>query len=364
MRRVLIALEVGDAYPSGLVRGLVYKDMFARRGYQATFVNRMDPVLEKCYTRKDALSRKLLAAGGGGALKVTNRLIGRLGERRIIRKARDVDVVYLLKTNSYRLVQRLRRSTRARLVFDLNDGLWLPRFSRFAGGRLLDILRSVDAVTSDNEYGCDYARQYNQHVYMVPEHPQLELFEAQRSHVRKNPDEVVIGWIGSPATAYNLFAIWEPLESLFARHPHITLRLVGVGYDPTAYPRFEKVRFSTLPFYEQAQMVHEVLHMDIGVFPLFDVEDSVARGIMKATIYMSGGAAVVASGIGASTRLIADGRNGMLARSGGEWLEKLELLVTQPNLRRAVADGGLALMREDYNIERSFSRLEQALLGT
>ncbi len=40
-------------------------------------------------------------------------------------------------------------------------------------------------------------------------------------------EKVVLGWVGSPGTAYNLFAAWEALERLFARHPGIELRLPG-----------------------------------------------------------------------------------------------------------------------------------------
>ncbi len=41
------------------------------------------------------------------------------------------------------------------------------------------------------------------------------------------------------------------------------------------------MRVTTLPFYSQEEMIREILRMDIGLFPLFDVEDSRARGILK-----------------------------------------------------------------------------------
>ena len=42
-------------------------------------------------------------------------------------------------------------------------------------------------------------------------------------------------------------------------------------------PLFENVRYSVLPEYSQQEMVREVLKMDIGLFPLFHVEDSFTR---------------------------------------------------------------------------------------
>ena len=108
-------------------------------------------------------------------------------------------------------------------------------------------------------------------------------------------------------------------------------------------------------------MVREVLDMDIGIFPLFDVEDSRVRGFLKALIYMSGGAAVVASPMGAVPQLIADGVNGLLASTRHQWIQALDRLVSNPALRRNLADSGLKTARYDYSFENSFRALCTAL---
>jgi glycosyltransferase involved in cell wall biosynthesis len=128
-------------------------------------------------------------------------------------------------------------------------------------------------------------------------------------------------------------------------------------------PRFERVRFTTVPAYTQATMIPELLAMDIGLFPLFDVEDSYARGIMKATVYMSAGLATICSAIGANNRLIDDGVNGLLARTPDEWYDKLEQLILDRDLRARLSQGGMETVRANYTIEHSFARLRTALLG-
>ena len=125
-------------------------------------------------------------------------------------------------------------------------------------------------------FGLAYARAHNAHTYLVPDPPQVELYESRRGRVARDPSTVVLGWVGNYDTAFNLYAIWEPLERLFERYDYITLRLLGVGHDRRVLPRFEKVRYSILPYYTQAELIDEVLKMDIGLFPLFDVEDESA----------------------------------------------------------------------------------------
>jgi glycosyltransferase involved in cell wall biosynthesis len=361
--RILIVTEAGDALPSGVVRGSVYREQFARHGLSVTFVPRQPPALMRLAVSPRRSVATLMRTGALRPAFVLSDAMARVNDRRIVTMAGEYDVVYLLKIGSYALVEQLRAATKARLVFDLNDSLWLRPNAGFADGRLDDILRGVDAVVSDNEYGMAYARKHNSSVYMVPEHPQVELFDAQRGTVRKRTDEVVLGWIGGPSTAFNLFSIWEPLERLFKAHDRIRLHLVGVGHFLTNIPRFEQVRFTTVPAYTQATMIPEVLSMDIGLYPLFDVEDSYARGIMKATIYMSAGLATICSAIGANTRLIDDGVNGMLARTPDEWFTKLEQLILDRDLRAHLGQGGLETIRSNYTIEHSFARLRTALLG-
>src|SRR3954451_22568802 len=40
-QRVLFVLEAGDAWPSGWVRGLVYRDLFIEHGYSVKYVSRL-----------------------------------------------------------------------------------------------------------------------------------------------------------------------------------------------------------------------------------------------------------------------------------------------------------------------------------
>jgi glycosyltransferase involved in cell wall biosynthesis len=361
-KRVLIITEAGKAWPSGWVRALIYQDLFRTRNIRVDYMTRQAPWLANLQGTAGPIFSRLLNAGLAGILSRLSVQIARAREQVITRWARKhYDAIYLQKTGSFELVCALRQVCDARLVFDLNDAVWLPANAAYAKGKVREILGAVDAVTCDNPHGLAFARSYNQNVFLVPDPAQFELFNQHRNCVPKSDTLLILGWIGGPFTLFNLFSIWEALEALFSRHEGITLRLVGTGYNRFLLPRFEKVRFSTVPYYSQSDMVREVLGMDIGLFPLFDVEDSLARGILKATIYMSGETAVIASPRGQLVELIQDGVNGMLANSTAEWIEKLELLITDHALRKRIAAAGLETVRRDYSLERSFECLLHAL---
>jgi glycosyltransferase involved in cell wall biosynthesis len=362
--RILIITEAGNARPSGMVRAFIYRELFRSRRMRVDYLSRQSPFLAGLSAREGFLFDRLLT---GGMLTLLlgrlNLFVARCRERMIVLYARrGYDVIYLQKAGSWYLTAKLKKATRARVVFDLNDGLWLPANADYADGKIREILRTVDAVTCDNPFGLTFARNYNANTFLVPDPAQVEKFDPYRASVPKSQNPLVLGWIGSPVTLCNLFAIWEALEEVFRRHDSIVLRLIGTGYNRALLPRFERVRYEVVPYYSPADMIRYVLSLSIGLFPQFDVEDSQARGLLKATIYMSGEAAVIASPRGQVPALIQDNLNGLWADSKAEWVEKLDRLIREPALRQRLAAAGLETVRRDFSLARTFECLLTALV--
>lgn len=354
MKKLLVVLEAGDSLPSGVIRGLAYEHLFAEHGFDAKFVSRRPAQL---FENRAFLLRKLVEFP-----PVRNRLMSRAiaaNEDRIRKLARDVDIIYLNKVSSHELLQDLLKDKHARIVYDFGDAIWLQEWS---ASKLDDVLRQVDAVTTDNEVTASYVRKVNPNCVVIPDAPALHAFDARRAELSRKPsDRIVLGWLGSPSTAYNLYVVWEALEELFRRHDNLHLRLVGTGNDLRFIPEFENVKFSCVPFYDQARMVEEVFGMHVGLFPLQNVERCQMRGVFKATNYMSGEAAVVASPVGQCADFIRDGFNGFLAATKDEWVGKLERLIFDPGLRRGLVENGLACVRENFRVDQSFAKLKQVL---
>src|SRR5213593_1335814 len=63
VRRVLVVLAAGDAYPSGFIRGLIYQDSFRRGGLEVTYVSRLFPPLVRLLDTPPRFLWRLMAAG-------------------------------------------------------------------------------------------------------------------------------------------------------------------------------------------------------------------------------------------------------------------------------------------------------------
>lgn len=358
-RRLMIVLD-GTESPSAHVRGMQYQDLFRQQqDYDVTYTSRKLPFMSRVLRSAHPPVFEFAARALRRPLEQLEARIVKYQEDRIAERAADFDVIYELKVPSIRLHERLCRLNQTKVVMDLSDGLWLPFHRQFGWQKLEDMLRTAHGVICENEFVADYARKYNPKVFIVRDPPQVEAFDLWRTRVKRDPARVVLGWVGTRATVSSLYAIWEPLEELFGRHSELHLRIVGAA--PDCLPRFEKINWSACSSYNQEEMVREVLAMDIGLFPLFNVEDSLARGALKAMVYMSGGAVAVSQNLGESRNLITDGSNGMLASTHQEWVEKLEWLVEHPKERQLIASRGLETIREGFSRQKCFERLLSAL---
>jgi glycosyltransferase involved in cell wall biosynthesis len=340
--KLLVVLEWGRVMASGTVRGLIYETLMKNAGYDVRFVNHYPEM--------------------GLHVRGLNRVYGLLSERIIPRMAATADIIYLSKVTSLSFVKRIREAApRARIVLDFGDAVWLKAESE--AKPFNEVLQLVDAVTTDNSHTAEYVRMFNKNCTVIPDCPQVEAFDREREHKNKkaSDENITIGWVGSPSTSYNLFTAWEALERISERFPKVRLRLVGTGN--STLPPFEKVKWSALPFYSQAEMINEVFGMDIGLFPLQDTEACRVRGVLKASVYMSGGAIPVCSPVGQVPDFVVDGMDGFIARDTNEWVEKIESLITDASLRMRMAEQGLKKVRNELSVEKSFMLLNKVLRG-
>jgi len=352
--RILVVLSRMDIV-TATVRGLQFKPFFEE---DPNFLVEYFVWLPPWLFRLSQLwpQRRFLA----WPMRCFQALVLRWREARIAAKAEHFDLVYLITVYSDPLYRRLFRQNVC-VITELIDGLWLPWFRQFGWHHLEEILGQSTAVFCENRYTAAYARRYNERVFMVTDAPQVEVFDRWRAKVDRPQSETILGWIGGKDSADALYVVYEALERLFARHESLHLRILGVP--PEQLPRFENVRYSLVERYDQQTMVREALRMHIGLFPQFDVEESVCRGTLKAKIYMAGGAVAVCQDHGENRDLIEDGVNGVLATGTDQWFEKLDWLINHPEQRTRIAEAGLATIRDRFTARHCFEQLQTALTG-
>jgi glycosyltransferase involved in cell wall biosynthesis len=171
----------------------------------------------------------------------------------------------------------------------------------------------------------------------------------------RDGEPLVVGWIGSPTTASYIRALGGVLRRVHDRQPFV-LRVSGVG---------EPLEIAGVPVENRTWSLDAEVELfntcDVGVYPLADDEWSKGKCGFKAIEFMACGVPVVAAAVGVNREIIDDGRNGFLAASEDEWVERIERLLRDAALRRRFADAGRRTIEERYSVQVNAPRLADTL---
>lgn len=243
-----------------------------------------------------------------------------------------------------------------RVVVDYDDAVFhrydLHRSALVRGllGQRVDaVMRHADLVTAGNDYLAERARGAGcPRVEWLPTVVDLERYAPNPGRDAGAP--VVIGWIGSPATAHYLQPLASVIAQLEATH---AVRAVAVGARPdqVAGTPFEAVAWS------EAEEASLVASFDIGIMPLQDSPWERGKCGYKLIQYMACGLPVVASPVGVNTRIVQHGENGFLAGSQDEWRLAIGRLVADVDMRNRMGRSGRRQVEGVYSLQAQASRL-------
>lgn len=243
-------------------------------------------------------------------------------------------------------------SKKAPIVYDFDDSIWLPNISesnkKFSflknPYKTKQIIKLASNVIAGNQFLADYALKYNPNVTMIPTCVDTQKFkpvERIASH-----DKVIIGWSGSHTTIPHFELLLSTLQKIKIKFgDQIDFLVIG---DPHFY--FPALNIRGIAWTESSE-VYSLSKIDIGIMPLPNDEWSMGKCGFKGIQYMSMGIPTIMSTVGVNTEIIQNEINGFLASNEDEWLQKLTLLIENPDLREKIGKAGRKTVVEKYSIE-------------
>ena len=254
--------------------------------------------------------------------------------------------------------ERIIRLLNPRLVFDIDDAIWEPPAhvtSRF--GWLVDYnwVRKMAGICAHavvgNEALADYVRQFNPNITIIP--TCIDMERHQPKEFRESEGEpVVLGWTGLADNLGYMAIIEDVLRGLAKRHNIVLSVASGRPYQLDGVT----VENHTWTLEDEITYLQEA---DMGLMPLRDTPRARGKCAFKALQYMGVGTPAIISPIGMNAEVIEDGVTGFLADTPEEWRDKLERLITDPALRRAMGEAARKVVQERYSHEANYPELKQ-----
>ncbi len=250
------------------------------------------------------------------------------------------------------LFERMFKRSKARLVFDYDDSIWLrdenPNQSFFQKlkkpGKTGTIISYCDIVIAGNEYLKQYAEKFNSNVVIIP--TTIDLAEYSKVNVPKQDGRVCIGWSGSFSTIKHFESSLEALKRVKEKFgDRVYVKVIGDGNY-----RNDELGIVGLPWRKDTE-IEDLCEMDIGIMSLPDDDWSKGKCGLKGLQYMALEIPTIMSPVGVNSDIIQDGVNGFLASSKEEWVAKLSLLIEDAELRRKIGVAGRKTVEKDFSVE-------------
>jgi len=264
---------------------------------------------------------------------------------------RKAEIVVVLRKTFPRAVLWVLRKCSKRLVFDLDDAIFCnsdgsssaTRMSRFA-----DMVRVADQVTAGNNFLERAVAPFNRNVAVIPTCVDVEKYAVSAEQPADHFDLV---WIGSRSTRKYLEDLLPALEQCVQRVPKLRLKIVADFTLRSGTIKIIPVQWSA------SSEALELASAHIGVAPMRDDDWSRGKCALKVLQYMAAGLPVVSSAAGVNADIVRPGENGELAGNTHAWVDAIEKLYQQPELRASYGINGRYLVRDQYSIDAVSARL-------
>lgn len=219
------------------------------------------------------------------------------------------------------------------------------------GKKIDNVMVNSTAVVAGNDYLANRARVAGaKTILKIPTVIDLNRYPIIKRHIN---DNLVIGWIGSPATQKYIVQFADVFSELAKVHD-FTLKLVGASSEITE--KLPNIKVEVLSWKEELE-VDYIRSFDIGIMPLNDGPWEKGKCGYKLIQYMACSIPVVASPVGVNCRIVADNHCGLLASTHEQFIASLNSLLTDKKLRSVMGKAGRKAVENQYSVQAQSSVL-------
>jgi glycosyltransferase involved in cell wall biosynthesis len=268
------------------------------------------------------------------------------------------DMVLLQRTTFPFKLETLLVRINKNIIFDIDDAIYLAdkqgndiltRIKKYIKkNEVINILKASRAVIVENGYIKDFVSRYAKNVFKIPGPIDTERFFVREKKKRK---ELIIGWIGSPATTPYLHMLGGIFGIIKKKYNFVKFNFIGLGKYKNA-----DIDFSGIAWDYETE-VGELQMFDIGIMPMSDNEWTRGKLGCKMLQYMAVGIPAVVSYTRTNAEIIEDGKNGFLVSNEDEWIKVLSALIENEGLRETIGQKGREIILEKCSLSGNINRL-------
>lgn len=296
---------------------------------------------------------ELVYKPGNYIAKITGTLRGHLRRIRDIFRIHNYDLVYIhqwVTPLGTSLFERLYRMLSKKLVYDIEDNVLMEKNNDInpfvktlkSVGKTEHLIKTADHVITSSPFLNDHCLGINNQKSCTYISSSIDTDRFLPTNSYSNDHKIVIGWTGTFSSKVYL----DLLQNVFielSKRCEFRLRVIGnFEYE------FPEIDLEVIQWTKENE-VKDMQGIDIGVYPLFQNEWVLGKSGLKAIQYMAFGLPAVATNVGTTPMIIQHLENGCLAKTEDDWVNILETLINDPELRLKLGKAARQTVLNNYS---------------
>jgi len=284
----------------------------------------------------------------GIASEVAKLPSGSHSRRKLFKQAKECDVVFLHKKCLNVFDSFWLRKYSKKIIYDFDDAVMYnnKRPDRDSRSHFIPFRRTVklaDMVIAGNSYLGEHAKPFNHNVEVLPTGLDTKAYKVETKP--KNDGKIHLVWVGSKSTLRYLSEIRPALEEIGCRFQNVILRIICDDFFNLANMQVDK-----RPWSKETETV-DLATSDIGLAPLPNDRFTKGKCGFKILQYAAASLPAIASAVGVNSDYIKESQTGFLVKDVIQWIHKLDVLITNPQLRKKMGQDGRVLAKQfDINL--------------
>ena len=319
-----------------------YFDHWLENGYEITVSSFMDMKMWNVVYTQGNYSGKILGTLRG--------YLRRLSDVFTIGKFDIVYVFMWVTPLGTSFFERLFRFLSKRLIYDVEDNIMMEKGNQLnpfikilkSPEKTRYLLKNADHVITSSPFLNDDCLKINRKKACTYISSSIDTDTFVPANPYSNNQQVTIGWTGT-FSSKNYLDLLRNVFLELKKRCDFKLRVIGNFQYELPGIDLEVIKWT------KEKEVEDLQEIDIGVYPLIQSKWVLGKSGLKAIQYMAFGLPVVATNIGTTPRLINHLENGWLVKTDDEWIEALETLINDPNLRKQLGEAARKSVLENYS---------------
>ena len=250
------------------------------------------------------------------------------------------------------LFETIFRSLSNHIIYDIEDNVLVERRSTLnpffgalkSSGKTNYLIKTADHVITSSPFLNDICLGINLRKACTYISSSVNTGSFVPANSYTNKGKVTIGWTGTFSSKIYLDLLRNVFWELNKR-TDFKLRIIGnFQYE------FPGINLEVIQWTKERE-VEDLQGIDIGVYPLLQDDWVVGKSGLKAIQYMAFGLPTVATDVGTTPRIIKHMVSGWLVKTDEEWINALETLIKNPELRRNMGEAARLAVLENYSTQ-------------